>query len=75
MRKMVLYAIVAFSSGLFFTNIYNSMVNAANWESNIPQSITATRDFFVDVELEPVYGIQRDRIREPGGVPEIRSRP
>lgn len=47
MRKIVLYASVAFSSGLFFTNIYNSIVNAANWESNIPQSITATRDFFV----------------------------
>ena len=47
MKKIVLYASVAFSSGLFFTNIYNSIVNAANWESNIPQSITATRDFFV----------------------------
>lgn len=47
MKKLVLYAAVAFSSGLFFTNIYNSIVNAANWESNIPQSITATRDFFV----------------------------
>ncbi len=47
MRKIILYTAVAFSSGLFFTNIYNSIVNAANWESNIPQSITATRDFFV----------------------------
>jgi len=47
MKKIVLYSSVAFSSGLFFTNIYNSIVNAANWESNIPQSITATRDFFV----------------------------
>ena len=47
MKKIVLYASVAFSSGLFFTNIYNSIVNAANWESNIPQSITATKDFFV----------------------------
>jgi len=47
MKKLVLYAAVAFSSGLFFTLIYNSIVNAANWESNIPQSITATRDFFV----------------------------
>lgn len=47
MKKIVLYASVAFSSGLFFTNVYNSIVNAANWESNIPQSITATRDFFV----------------------------
>lgn len=47
MRKIILYASVAFSSGLFFTNIYNSIVNAANWESNVPQSITATKDFFV----------------------------
>lgn len=47
MRKIVLYAAIAFSSGLFFTLVYNSIVNAANWESNIPQSITATRDFFV----------------------------
>lgn len=47
MKKIVLYASVALSSGLFFTNIYNSIVNAANWESNIPQSITATKDFFV----------------------------
>jgi len=47
MKKLVLYASVAFSSGLFFTNIYNSIVNAANWESNVPQSIAATKDFFV----------------------------
>lgn len=47
MRKIVLYAAIAFSSGLFFTLVFNSIVNAANWESNIPQSIIATRDFFV----------------------------
>lgn len=47
MGKLVLYAVVGFSSGLFFTLVYNSIVNAANWESNIPQSITATKDFFV----------------------------
>ncbi len=47
MKKLVLYASVAFSSGLFFTNIYNSIVNAANWESNIPHSIKATTEFFV----------------------------
>ena len=47
MKNIVLYASVAFSSGLLFVNIYNSIVNAANWESNIPLSITATRNFFV----------------------------
>lgn len=47
MRKIILYAAAAFSSGMFFTLIYNSIVNAANWESNVPQSITATKNFFV----------------------------
>jgi len=47
MKKLILYASVAFASGLFFTNLYNSIVNAANWESNLPQSIIATKDFFV----------------------------
>ena len=47
MKKFILYACVAFSSGLLFTNLYNSLVNAANWESNIPHSITATKEFFV----------------------------
>lgn len=46
MKKLVLYAAIALSSGLFFTNIYNSIVNAANWESNIPYSIKATKEFF-----------------------------
>lgn len=47
MKKIVLYASVAFGSGLFFTNIYNSIVNAANWESNLPHSLIATKEFFV----------------------------
>ena len=46
MKKIILYAAVAFSGGMFFTMIYNSIVNAANWESNVPQSITAAREFF-----------------------------
>ena len=56
MKKLVLYALVSFSSGLFFTNIYNSIVNAANWESNIPVSITATRDFFVVANPGTFFG-------------------
>ena len=57
MKKIVLYACVAFSSGLFFTNIYNSIVNAANWESNVPQSITATREFFVVANPGTFFGM------------------
>ncbi len=57
MKKLVLYASVAFSSGLFFTNIYNSIVNAANWESNIPDSITATKDFFAVANPGTFFGL------------------
>lgn len=57
MKKLVLYACVAFSSGLFFTNIYNSIVNAANWESNVPDSITATKDFFIVANPGTFFGV------------------
>lgn len=57
MKKIVLYASVALSSGLFFTNIYNSIVNAANWESNIPHSITATKAFFVAANPGTFFGM------------------
>ena len=57
MKRIVLYATIALSSGLFFTNIYNSIVNAANWESDIPQSITAAKDFFVVANPGTFFGI------------------
>ena len=46
MKKIILYASIAFASGVLFVNIYNSIVNAVNWESNIPESINAAKDFF-----------------------------
>src|SRR5688572_7415974 len=49
MRKIVLLASVAFASGILFVNIYNSLVNAVAVESNIPDSIVATREYFKTV--------------------------
>ena len=46
MRKIVFYASIAFASGVLFVNMYNSIVNAVDWESNIPESITAAKNFF-----------------------------
>ncbi|QNA43147.1 DUF1772 domain-containing protein [Lacibacter sediminis] len=57
MKKILLYTVVAFSSGLFFTNIYNSIVNAANWESNVPKSITAAKDFFGVANPGTFFGV------------------
>ena len=49
MRKIVLLASAAFASGILFVNIYSSIVNAAAFEANIPDSIVATREFFKTV--------------------------
>lgn len=57
MKKILLYTVVACSSALFFTNIYNSIVNAANWESNVPQSITAAKNFFVVANPGTFFGV------------------
>lgn len=46
MRKIILMAAIAFASGILFVNIFNSIVIAVAYESNIPDSIIATREFF-----------------------------
>lgn len=49
MRKIILLSSAAFASGILFVNIYSSLVNAAAFEANIPDSIIAARDFFKTV--------------------------
>lgn len=49
MKKVVLFTSIAFASGILFVNIFNSLVNAVAYESNIPDSIVATRVFFKTV--------------------------
>lgn len=46
MKKVILFTSVALASGVLFTNIYNSMVNAVATDSDIPNSIMAARDYF-----------------------------
>ncbi len=46
MKKIIFFASIAFASGVLFVNIYNSIVNAVDWESNIPESIIAAKNFF-----------------------------
>lgn len=49
MRKIILLSSAAFASGILFVNIYSSLVNAAAFEANIPESIVAAREFFKTV--------------------------
>jgi len=49
MKKVIVLATVSFASGILFVNIYNSLVNAVAVESNIPDSVIATREYFKTV--------------------------
>lgn len=37
---------VCVASGILFTNIYTSLVDAKSWGSNVPHSIEAAREYF-----------------------------
>ncbi|RZJ73093.1 DUF1772 domain-containing protein [Flavobacterium sp.] len=49
MRKVIVLASVSFASGILFVNVYNSLVNAVAVESDIPNSVIATRAYFKTV--------------------------
>ncbi len=49
MKKVFVLASVSFASGILFVNIYNSLVNAVAVESDIPNSVIATREYFKTV--------------------------
>ncbi len=45
-RKSTLILATTFAAGLLFVNVYNSLIDAANWGSNIPESIQTARAYF-----------------------------
>ncbi|MBS1715797.1 MAG: DUF1772 domain-containing protein [Armatimonadetes bacterium] len=46
LRFLLLNLSVVFSAGLLFVNVYNSVVDAANWGSHLPNSVEAARAYF-----------------------------
>jgi Anthrone oxygenase len=46
MKKIVLFLSISFMAGVAFVNIYNSIVDAASWGSNVPASIETTRQYY-----------------------------
>jgi hypothetical protein len=46
MKKLILFASVALASGILFTNIYTSLIDARSWGASIPKSIEAAREYF-----------------------------
>ena len=45
-RKLLICLATTFAAGLLFVNVYNSMVDAPNWGSSMPESILTTRAYF-----------------------------
>lgn len=49
MKNSILLLSIIFASGLLFTNIYTSLVDAKSWGSDIPNSIGTARTYFKTV--------------------------
>lgn len=45
MKIVFLYTSIALTSGILFINIYNSLVDARAWGSNIPESLRVARGY------------------------------
>ncbi|MCB0709557.1 MAG: hypothetical protein KDC15_09235 [Chitinophagaceae bacterium] len=46
MKQVILFLSLALACGLLFTNIYNSMIDAKSWGTDIPGSIETAREYF-----------------------------
>jgi hypothetical protein len=46
LRLILLGLSAAIASGLLFTNVYTSLVDAPNWGANIPESLLTARQYF-----------------------------
>src|SRR5437763_17059279 len=50
MRKLILFLSIICASGLTMVSIYNSVIDAQSWGSDIPASIQTARDYFAHVD-------------------------
>lgn len=57
MKQVFLFASITIASGLLLSNIYNSIVDAKSWGSNIPQSIEVAREYFKTVNPGNFYRV------------------
>ena len=46
MKKAILFLSIICASGLTMVSLYNTVVDAKSWGSNIPTSIQTARDYF-----------------------------
>jgi hypothetical protein len=57
MKKLILFLSIICASGLTMVTIYNSVVDARSWGSDIPASIQVARDYFQHVDPRRFYEV------------------
>jgi Anthrone oxygenase len=57
MKKLILFLSIICASGLTMVSIYNSVVDAKSWSSDIPASIQAARTYFQHVDPRRFYEV------------------
>jgi uncharacterized membrane protein len=57
LQTMVLYLAIIINSGVLFVNIYNSIVDAPNWGTNIPTSLEIARNYFAEKSPQDFFKI------------------
>src|SRR5262245_63817420 len=57
MKKWVLFVSILCASGLTLVSIYNTVVDAKSWGSDIPASIQTARDYYLHADPRCFYGV------------------
>jgi Anthrone oxygenase len=57
MKKLILFLSIICGAGLTMVTIYNSVVDAKSWGSEIPASIQTARDYFQHVDPRRFYEV------------------
>jgi hypothetical protein len=57
MKKLISFLSIICGSGLTMVSIYNTVVDAKSWGSDIPASIQAARDYFQHVDPRRFYEV------------------
>jgi hypothetical protein len=57
MKKAILFLSIICASGLTMVSIYNTVIDAASWGSDIPASIQTARDYFQHVDPRRFFGV------------------
>jgi hypothetical protein len=57
MKKLILFFSIIRASGLTVVSIYNTIIDAQSWSSDIPASIQTARDYFQHIDPRRFYAI------------------